>query len=172
MNFLLSLIASIGLLVVPPTDFPLDDLRLNMKQYNTSLQAKKTELVSLSEDLAGFKGKVTWNDLVFINSTLRSGNNITTVLYYQLELGHLFEEMAVLSPELIPSKIPRIIEQLDFTRSRLRIEFERILFQYAQIVDFTVLIKIEELRITIKETIHVLDEYIRYLESRRMREYS
>ena len=167
MNTIILCIVSFGLLVVPPTEFPLNDLRLNMKQYNTSLQAKKTELVSLSEDLADFKGKVTWNDLVFINGTLRSGNNITTVLYYQLELAKLHDELAAVNAAFIPSKIPRIIEQLDFTRSRLRIEFERILFQYAQIVDFAVLKKIEELRIAIKETIHVLDEYIRYLEGRK-----
>jgi len=172
MNTLFILIASFGFFIVPPTEFPLNDLRLNMKQYNTSLQLKKTELVSLSEELADFKGRVTWNDLLFINATLRSGNNITTVLYYQLELGNLYDEMAAVNAEVIPSKIPRIIEQLDFTRSRLRIEFERILLQYTQIIDFTVLKKIEELRATIKETIHVLDEYIRYLESRRMADSS
>ena len=168
MNTLFLLIASFGLLVVPPTEFPLDDLRLNMKQYNTSLQAKKAELVSLSEDLAEFKGKVTWNDLLYINATLRSGNNITTVIYYQLELGTLYDEMAALNAALIPSKIPRIIEQLDFTRTRLDIEYQRILFNYAQIIDFVVLKKIDELRATIKETVRVLDEYMRYLESRRM----
>jgi len=168
MNPIILCIVSFGLLVVPPTEFPLEDLRLNMKQYNTSLQLKKTELVSLSEDLADFKGKVAWNDLLYINATLRSGNNITTVLYYQLELGLLYDEMAAVNPEFVRAKMPRIIEQLDFTRSRLHIEFQRILLQYAQIVDFAVLKKIEELRRSIKETIHVLDEYVRYLEGRRM----
>jgi|GEM_PF-3200113 len=172
MNPLLLYILSFGLLVVPPTDFPLDNLRLNMAQYDTSLQAKKTELLSLSEDLAEFKGKVSWNDLLYVNATLQIGNNITTVLYYQLELGHLYNDMAVVNGEFVRSKIPRMIEQLDFTRSRIQIEFQRILLQYTQIIDFEVLKKIEALRTTIKETIHVLDEYIRYLESQRMRKSS
>ena len=99
------------------------------------------------------------------NSIVASLNSIETCLYYQSELAGVYHDAAGMNDGYVRSQLPRMIRQVNFTLDSVDIDHKKITVQYMQIIDTEALKISDRLRKNIRETLQLLEEHLKWLES-------
>jgi len=138
---------------------------LQLQRFAEDLSTKKAELLDGEKQIIGLNEQLELNDLPYINSIVASLNSIETCLYYQSELAGVYHDAAGMNDGYVRSQLPRMMRQMDFTLDSVEIEYKKISVQYMQVIGPAALKVTDRLRKSIRETLQLLQEHLKWLEA-------
>jgi hypothetical protein len=141
------------------------DIMLQLQRFAEDLAVKNAELLDGEKQIIGLNEQLELNDLPYINSIVASLNSIETCLYYQSELAGVYHDVAGINDGYARSQLPRMMRQMDFTLDSVEIEYKKISVQYMQVIGPAALKITDRLRKSIRETLQLLQEHLKWLEA-------